>query len=88
MARRPPEDGRIGSIFPIGAGGGEADQQIAAERIQLGVLWPGGGGGANGIGGQVGIDQNGSHLFGALAWIEIRQVAVALQIGRQLSIIG
>ena len=80
------EDGGIGAAGFIGAAHGEADQEIACDRIDLGVFRACGGSGTDGIGRQVGIDQDRAHLLLALAWVEISQPRKALAIALQLCV--
>ena len=79
------KDGGVCAAGFIGPTHGEADQQVTADRVDVGILRASGRGGADRVRGEVGIDQNGPLLLASSSGVEIGEslirIAVALTIG-------
>ena len=73
LALRTAEDSRIGTTLSAGRTRRESDQQVPADRINLGVFRSGRWGGTDGAGGQMRVDQDGSLEGFTLSAIQIAQ---------------
>ena len=82
LALRTTEHSRIGTTLSAGRTRRESDQQVPADRINLGVFRSGRWGGTDGAGGQMRVDQDGSLEGFTLSAIQIGQRSELPGIGR------
>ena len=86
------DDRRITAAALITARRRESDQQVAVDRVDVGVFRPRAGGGASGVGGQMGIDQDRALLAQlrlqviAAQRLEIAKVFVPAAVGLECGI--